>query len=71
VTDEVTSETAGPAGEDPVESLRRWETFGGVWEVVSRTGQEAAVSLRRCDGGEEVGRIVSSDPAFLAYLDRV
>jgi hypothetical protein len=54
---------------DPVAELRRWEDFGAVWEVVHRAGDEATVSLRRCDGGEEVGRIVSRDPALLAYLD--
>jgi len=60
----------GPAqDEDPVGVLRRWEDFGAVWEVVHRTAQQAVVSLRRCDGGEEVSRLVSDDPRLLAYLD--
>ena len=54
---------------DPVETLRRWEEFGAVWEVVHRTPEQAVVSLRRCDGGEEVSRLVSEDPRLLAFLD--
>ena len=53
-----------------MEVLRRWTEFGAVWEVVHRTDHQATVSLRRCDGGEEVSRLVSSDPALLDYLDR-
>ena len=55
-------------GDDPVETLRRWEEFGAVWEVVHRTPEQATVSLRRCDGGEEVSRLVSGDPRLLAFL---
>ena len=58
-----------PVSDDPVEVLRRWTGFGATWEVIQRTSQQATVSLRRCDGGEEVSRLVSSDPALLAYLD--
>ena len=56
-------------GEDPVGVLRRWEDFGAVWEVVQRTSGQAVISLRRCDGGEEVSRLVSADPRLMAYLD--
>jgi hypothetical protein len=59
----------GPTEEDPVAVLRRWTEFGAVWEVVHRTAHQATVSLRRCDGGEEVSRLVSGDPSLLAYLD--
>lgn len=55
--------------DDPVEVLRRWEDFGAVWEVVHRTGDQITVSLCRCDGGEEMSRIVSGDPRLLAYVD--
>jgi hypothetical protein len=55
--------------EDPVEALRRWTEFGAVWEVVHRTADQVTVSLCRCDGGEEVSRLVSSDPALIAYVD--
>lgn len=56
--------------DDPVDVLCRWEEFGAVWEVVHRTADEVAVALRRCDGGEEVSRVVSKDPALLAYVDQ-
>ena len=55
--------------DDPVGTLLRWEEFGAVWEVVRRTATEAVVSLRRCDGGEEVSRLASDDPRLLAFLD--
>jgi hypothetical protein len=61
--------TTGDDPEHPVEVLRRWEAFGGVWEVVHRTAGEVTVSLRRCDGGEEMSRLVSGDPALVAYVD--
>jgi precorrin-4 methylase len=58
-----------PAPDDPVEVLRRWEDFGAVWEVVARTPEQLIVSLRRCDDGEEVSRLVSGDPALRAYVE--
>ena len=55
---------------DDLETLQRWEEFGAVWEVVHRTAGQVTLSLRRCDGGEEVSRLVSDDPAVLALVDR-
>jgi hypothetical protein len=51
-----------------VERLRRWTDSGGTWQVVHRGGAGVEVLLLTCDGGEEMGRIVSSDPALLGYL---
>jgi hypothetical protein len=56
------------ADDDPVEVLRRWEDFGAVWQVVRRHPDEVTVALCRCDGGEEVSRLVSGDPRLLAYV---
>ncbi len=56
--------------DDPVEALRRWEAFGGRWEVVHETSDDLVISLRRCDGGEEAGRLVSADLALRAYVER-
>ena len=53
---------------DAVSALERWHDAGGVWEVVARTGSHVIVSLRRCDGGEEVDRVASDDPDLYAYL---
>ena len=52
-----------------LEELRRWEDFGGTWEVLSRRGDLRVVALLRCDGGEEVGRLVSDDPDLRAHVD--
>ena len=51
--------SGGPQG--PVETLRRWEDFGGVWRVAYRDGSVVTLSLCRCDGGEEVERLTFED----------
>ncbi|MFD1826320.1 MULTISPECIES: hypothetical protein [Mumia] len=55
---------------DDLEVLERWVRAGGTWSVVSRTARRATVALCRCDGGEEVDRLTSDDPAFLAHVAR-
>jgi hypothetical protein len=55
--------------DDDLETVQRWEEFGAAWEVVHRTPDQVTLSLLRCDGGEEVSRLVSSDPALLAHID--
>jgi hypothetical protein len=57
------------AAESPaVATLRRWEASGAIWRVVARTEAAVTVSLCRCDGGEEVERLTSEDPALLDFL---
>ena len=53
---------------DRIEELRRWEDSGAHWQVVSRTAGTLTVALLRCDGGEEVERFTSADPALLAFI---
>jgi hypothetical protein len=53
---------------DPVEELRRWEDSGAHWQVVARTADRLTIALLRCDGGEEVERLVSDDPALRAFV---
>jgi hypothetical protein len=53
---------------DRVAELERWQDAGAVWEVISRRGDRVTVALLRCDGGEEVDRFTSDDPALLEYL---
>ena len=53
---------------DLVPTLLRWTEFGGVWRLTSLSLSRADVVLCRCDGGEEVERLSSSDPATLAFL---
>lgn len=55
-------------GEDSIERLERWQLFGGVWRVASRTAGTVTISLCRCDGGEEVDRLTSDDPDLLDWL---
>lgn len=62
------SSSASPAS--PLDELDRWEGFGGTWALRQLDTDGAIVSLCRCDGGEEVSRIVSAEPAFLAWAAR-
>ena len=56
------------ADDDPVERLERWQQFGAVWRVTSERSATVTISLCRCDGGEEVGQIVSDDAHLLEWL---
>ncbi len=59
---------ATPEDADPVVRLQRWEAFGAHWQVLDDAGAAVAVALCRCDGGEEVDRLTSTDPALRAFL---
>lgn len=54
--------------ERPVEVIRRWQDSGGLWRVLSRTASRVEVALLTCTGGEEMGRLSSSDPELLAFI---
>lgn len=54
---------------DDLAALLRWEASGGTWQVAARRPDRVTVVLCRCDGGEEVDRLVSVDPSLIAYLD--
>ena len=53
---------------DRVAELIRWEDAGASWEVVGRTSHGVTIALLRCDGGEEVDRFTSDDPALLRFI---
>jgi hypothetical protein len=57
-----------PPRESPVQALQRWQDFGASWRVVSSSAGEVTVSMCRCDGGEEVQRLTSSDPELRRWL---
>ena len=57
-----------PAGEDAVAELERWAASGGHWRVLDRSSDRFTVGLFTCDGGEEMGRLASADPALRAYV---
>lgn len=70
-----TPETGPPADAEPrtappnpIELLERWQQFGGTWRVLSELRDSITISLCRCDGGEEVQRLTSNDPAILTWL---
>ena len=48
--------------------LLRWEDAGGTWQLAGRRTDEVTVALCRCDGGEEVDRLVSADPDLIRYV---
>jgi hypothetical protein len=53
-----------------LETLLRWETAGGTWRLGTRRGDTLTIALCRCDGGEEVDRLVSADPSLRAYVEQ-
>jgi hypothetical protein len=53
---------------DPLGELLRWETAGGAWRTLGSRDGEVTIALLRCDGGEQVGRIVSADPELAVYV---
>jgi hypothetical protein len=57
------------ADPDPIATLLRWEGGGAVWRVLGRTRGEVTVGLFSCDGGEEMGRLRSSDPRVLGWVE--
>jgi hypothetical protein len=58
-----------PASEpDALAALLRWEAAGGEWVVRAPDGASTVVDLTTCDGGDVMGRLVSSSPEFVAYV---
>ena len=52
----------------PIEVLERWQSFGATWRVVARAPGSVTISLCRCDDGEEVQRLTSTNPELLSWL---
>jgi len=50
------------------ERLERWRAHGGTCRLVELDEARAQVVLCRCDGGEEVERFTTADPAVLAWV---
>lgn len=64
----------GPPGESTSASedlarLTRWEQSGGSWEVLAWGPGRVTIALLRCDGGEEMDRLTSADPAVRAHVE--
>ena len=58
----------GPRRSEAVERLLRWQEAGGVWRLLVTAGPETTVLLLSCDGGSEMDRVTSDDPAFVAFV---
>lgn len=50
-----------------LDRILRWEQAGGEWRVSDESDTAITVSLLRCDGGEEVDRLRSSEADVRAY----
>lgn len=51
-----------------VDVLLRWQAAGSVWRVIGGGTGSLTIGLYRCDGGEEVDRLVSTDDRLVEWL---
>jgi hypothetical protein len=51
-----------------IDALDRWSDSGAIWRVDVQTSTSVTISMCRCDGGEEVDRVRSTDPAVINWL---
>ena len=47
---------------EDLDVLRRWEDGGAAWRVLARGPDAIDIALLTCDAGEQVGRLLSSEP---------
>lgn len=55
--------------DDPLAELTRWVDSGGTWKLITNRDSVRTIALYTCDGGEEMHRITSSDPAIEDWID--
>lgn len=69
---EVVKDTSRGVFVDPpsrdLERILRWEGQGGEWQVLATAGDAVTVSLMRCDAGEEVDRVVTTEEDVRRYV---
>lgn len=53
---------------DALAALLRWQASGATWMLRPSPGDAVVVELLTCDGGEAVGRLVSSEPEFVEHV---
>ncbi|WP_238422855.1 hypothetical protein [Gordonia sp. 'Campus'] len=51
-----------------LDDLVRWEDSGAGWRVIHSGPAGVTLALLRCDGGEEVDRVVVDDPEVIAHV---
>jgi hypothetical protein len=65
----MTADPRVPAsGREQVSVLQRWQDSGAVWRVLQRNAERVTLGLFSCDGGEEMGRVTTSDPVVLEFV---
>jgi hypothetical protein len=53
---------------DDLARLLRWEDAGGAWRVLDRADDGLTIALLTCDGGTEMERFTSADPAVRDHV---
>lgn len=53
---------------DSIARLERWAAHGGTCRLEQTRADRATVVLCRCDGGEDVERFTTADPAVIAWV---
>lgn len=53
---------------DSIARLEHWAAHGGTCRLTPLGAGQAEVVLCRCDGGEEVERFTTADPAVMAWV---
>lgn len=53
---------------ESIARLERWAAHGGTCRVVELGAGRREIVLCRCDGGEEVERFTTADPAVVAWV---
>lgn len=51
-----------------LDDLLRWEDAGGAWALLHDDGTTLRIALLRCDGGEQVGELLSDDPGLRRHV---
>jgi len=51
-----------------LERLERWLAHGGTCRIAGSVADRWDIALCRCDGGEEVERLTTTDPAVAAWV---
>jgi len=57
------------ARETPMDVVRRWETSGGHWRVLSRSQESIVLGLFSCDGGTEMHRFTAASAELDPLLE--
>lgn len=54
-----------------MDELERWEAAGGTWRLEAINGDLVRILLCRCDGGEVVDVIETTDPEVIRWAQGI